>query len=511
MNFVTTISPLTNVRILSGVPLDNSYTDTLTFGSATAQYNYFAAKAKYNKPNMTPVSMQPNTIAVDVVADNLYDCNYIMFQNKNFNNKWFYAFIVGIEFVNVNMSRITFELDVWQTWYFDITIKQCFVEREHVNDDSIGANLVPDNVERGEYVYQLPMTSSIAANKCIVCATTVNADGSTVEGGMLHGVYQGCSYLFYDATDGGAADLNDYLKKLTNATKSDAVVSLFMAWRAMAYDAPIEDNAPRRPSTIDGYTPVNNKLYTDPYVKMIAWDGAGSYAEYSYEFFKDPSNPKFELTWDITPNPSIYAQPKDYSGYGGDTNKLCVTGFPQCSYVIDTYKAWLAQNGGVIGTTINTTSNLANGLALGFGSALTGGALGGIGVATGLGNAFTNTFNSVKEIKVHAALPPTYQGTNSTSVMMANDGLAPHYQAITIRSQFAKRIDDFWSKYGYPINDNKVPNITGRPSWNFVKTQGAVVVGSVPFDDIVKIKSTLNNGITFWHGDFVGDYGRSNK
>ena len=95
--------------------------------------------------------------------------------------------------------------------------------------------------------------------------------------------------------------------------------------------------------------------------------------------------------------------------------------------------------------------------------------------------------------------------------MMANDGLAPHYQAITIRSQFAKRIDHFWSKYGYPINDNKVPNITGRPSWNFVKTQGAVVVGSVPFDDIVKIKSTLNNGITFWHGDYVGDYGRSNK
>ena len=87
MDFITTISPLTNVRILSGVPLDNSYTDTLTFASASAQYTYFSEKTKYNKVNMTPVRMQ-NQIAVDVVADSLYDCNYLMFQNKNFGNKF---------------------------------------------------------------------------------------------------------------------------------------------------------------------------------------------------------------------------------------------------------------------------------------------------------------------------------------------------------------------------------------------------------------------------------------
>lgn len=504
---ITSVSPLTNINLLRGVPLDNSYTDTLTFGSASAQQSYFASKSKYQKVNYTPVRMQ-NAIRVDIVADNLYDCNYIMFQNQNFGNKWFYAFITKIDFININMSEITFELDVWQTWYFDITIKQCMVAREHINNDTIGENLVPEGLEIGDYVMGAVSTSKIASVKNIVVASTVSKDGTSFAGGnMIHGVYSGCGYIFYTASDSGVSDINAYLKQLTDDNKITGVVSIFMAWGAMVKDGTLTDNAPARPTTLDGYSPRNNKLFTNPFVKLLSFDGGGNAHEYYYEYFSNPSSPTFELMWDLTPNPSIYIEPIGYK-LGRDTQRMCITGFPQCSFNIDSYRAWLAQNGGVVGTAFNFGSQLL-GDTLGIaGSAMSGNPL---GVGAGVGNMLGDTFNAFRQVSVQQSLPPQYYGTNSPSALMANNDLHPWYAYQTIRAEFAQRIDEFFDKFGYATNRLKVPNITGRPSWNYVKTMSSTVVGSVPFNDITKIKETLNNGITFWHGDWVGDYGRGNK
>ena len=57
----------------------------------------------------------------------------------------------------------------------------------------------------------------------------------------------------------------------------------------------------------------------------------------------------------------------------------------------------------------------------------------------------------------------------------------------------------------------KVPNMTGRESWNYVKTNNVIISGSVPVDSMDAIKNMFNKGIRFWHGDFVGDYSRSNR
>lgn len=65
--------------------------------------------------------------------------------------------------------------------------------------------------------------------------------------------------------------------------------------------------------------------------------------------------------------------------------------------------------------------------------------------------------------------------------------------------------------FGYATNRVKIPNMNGRQSWNYVKTNDCKIVGSVPFNDISRIKEMFNNGVTFWHGDFVGDYNRSNN
>lgn len=502
---VNPMTPITTVKVLHNIPLDNTYKDTLTFANVSAQVAYFNSKVKYTFSNMTPIRMQ-NQIRIPTTADNLFDCNYIMFQNANFNSKWFFAFITKIEFENVNMCNVTFEIDVMQTWWWDTSVMECFVEREHVSDDTIGRNLVPENLELGEYIMGPVFGSKLNNVKEIVACTTEDGKGGDVQGDMVHGLYQGCAYIHYNASQSGVDNMNTYLKNLTNLNKQDAIVSMFMCWESMLHDGTLTDNAPARPNDLDGYTPRNNKLLTSPYVQLVSFDGVGGSNVYQYEYFQS-AQPQFEISWDVTPNPSVYVTPIGYYK-GRETQRYCITGFPQCAWTIDTYRAWLAQNGGVEGVAADFGYNL-------LGNLLGAGALGLTGNAfmasAGLNHTFKDTFDAFKQVSVQQSLPPSYRGVNSGSAAMANNQLYPHYVAQYIRAEFARKIDGYFDRFGYAVNELKIPNLTGRPSWNYVKTRSACVIGSVPFDDVSKIRSILDNGITFWHGDYVGDYSRANK
>ncbi len=66
--------------------------------------------------------------------------------------------------------------------------------------------------------------------------------------------------------------------------------------------------------------------------------------------------------------------------------------------------------------------------------------------------------------------------------------------------------------YGYSCNKVKVPNISSRPSWNYVKTVGCNITGSVPTSTISKIKEIFDNGVTFWKDTAaVCDYTQDNR
>lgn len=56
-----------------------------------------------------------------------------MYQNENYSNKWFYAFIDGMKYINDSMTEISISTDVWQTWQFDLEFMESFVEREMIN------------------------------------------------------------------------------------------------------------------------------------------------------------------------------------------------------------------------------------------------------------------------------------------------------------------------------------------------------------------------------------------
>lgn len=130
----------TNITLMSGIPFSNDYKNTRWFENKTQQNDYFYSR---NQPyRMLQANFQRvegyNYVSVSASIDELWNVNYMMFQNASYNNKWFYAFVTKLEYVQHKTTYVHFQIDVLQTWMFEMNFKPSFVIREHCplwNDD----------------------------------------------------------------------------------------------------------------------------------------------------------------------------------------------------------------------------------------------------------------------------------------------------------------------------------------------------------------------------------------
>ena len=498
---VNPLTPITKLNILQNVPLDSSYTDTLDFSSVSAQTQYFQSKAKYLRADFAPIRLQ-NVIRVPYTADNLYDCNYIMFNNANFGQKWFYAFITKIDFINVTMSEIHFEIDVMQTWLFDYTVHPSMILREHSATDAQGDNLVLEPIDPGEYVLEEGVASGKMDSYTAVIASADNSTGTP--GGYVGGMFSGLSYIAGQIDDDtGVQNLLSFLEAATEADKADSIVSIFV----MPSDFYTSGNMPvvetvqvvlKAQSQVGNYTPKNKKLLTYPYNYIMVSNTDGQTHAYRYEYFNTEAC-SFVLECGMSCNPEVVLCPYEYNGQTINLDEsMALSGFPQVGYSIDTFRAWLAQNGN------SQFLSLLSGVVGGVASGMTGNAMGVVNSAfTIAGNVSTALQMENKGNQARGA-----QGSGTLVATRQKDFW--FYQK-HVREDYAKIIDDYFTMYGYACNEGQTPNTKSRPYWNYIQTQDAKIIGSIPFDDIVAIKNCYNNGITFWHGDYVGNYNLNNS
>ena len=171
------IAPNSTIKFLTNVPIDETYEHTLWFNTVSDQTTYFNSKALYTLTNQSYVKETDGLLRVSLTVEQLYNCNYIMFQNTSFSNKWFYGFITNIQYRANATSYVTFKIDVIQTWLFDFNVKPSFIEREHSATDVAGENLVPENLETGEYIIdgdvQKLLTDYGAEPIIVVCANFI--------------------------------------------------------------------------------------------------------------------------------------------------------------------------------------------------------------------------------------------------------------------------------------------------------------------------------------------------
>ena len=138
---------------LCNTPLKSDNKNQISFNSREEQFSYFNGLAVRRFSDFT-YQRKDNIIRVPVNAEVLFNdgVNYVMYDNKNFSNRWIYAYITEIEYINANVSHIHIKTDVFQTWFLDCEILPSFVVRETVINDDLFKHTLPENLPTGEQI-----------------------------------------------------------------------------------------------------------------------------------------------------------------------------------------------------------------------------------------------------------------------------------------------------------------------------------------------------------------------
>jgi len=501
-------TPNSRVYLLD-TPLDNTQKNQLYFNSLTEQYNYFIGQQKHHYDGVTYVR-KDNMIKVEDHIDNLWDSNYIMYQNTNFGNKWFYAFITKMEYINDRTTAVYIETDVYQTWLFNTKLKESFVVREHVKDDSYGLHLVDEQLETGEYIMETNDPLNRFGKEYFILAVSDNSPlGSTeLVGNIYAHTPTGLSYWIFENDSTGLAWLKNTIADYTTAGKSDAIVMIFTVPKFLIEnvidDPDFDFNTPipsqtfyafdnitlyKRLTMLDGYTPKNKKMFSYPYKFLYVTNGNGGNAIYRYEDFnnEDATKMVFNLTGGIMPDPKIMLSPVNYKGEGYFEYGLTLSGFPLGSWVTDTYNAWLSSNAGV-----NSISLIGGASAL-IGGAVTGNLLMAGGGALSIAHLMAQRYQA-------SIQPDQAKGQVGSGNLLFSVGMLDYFIShMSIKKEYAKRIDDYFTVFGYKVNALKVPEVKSRRYWNYIQTIDVNIDGSIPSEDMARLKKIYNDGVTLWH------------
>lgn len=562
------IEPNSTIKVLRGIPWDNTYQHTPRFINRTAQETYMNSKVAFTLGKHAYVREGRGYLKVEKNVEELIGCNYLMFQNPKPDGtmgKVFYAFITATEYINPVTTEIRYEIDVIQTWFLDCKLGQCFIERSHSATDKIGDNTVTEDISIGDYFCSQTenITNDIVWAFCAITGDLYYQFGA---GGGWKKSNNICPR-------GGLPSMLNYTFFSLNSfdENEEANGRLVFSWSSAIRD--LLDNHPNstlalgimpvnfygenagEPSTIasknaysltksftwdttkcfEGYASSikNKKMFTFPYCCLELTNQQGDTAQYKYEYFNPQSfgapsyTPKitFNIWSDPTPDPSILVAPKFYAGETINLDyTIHLTDFPFIGYTTDVYKNWLAMNKNQRSANYNKVEtqmgmSAINGIVGTATSVATGNAVGAVNsIASGLSGLVNGSLEidslmaKEADLKARHAQPIAGKGSN---LMFVNRNFMIKAKAMSLKWERAKRIDDYFSVYGYAERKIGTPNISSRPYWNYIKLANANITpinGGVPADDVSAIVRILSNGITFWHNpNNIGNYSLDNS
>ena len=147
------IPPNSVIHCLHNVPLDANYENTVWYSNEQEQYNDFIQYSKIHFDNTMYSSPSKGVLRVQATYAQLLDCNYLMFKNTSFENKWLYAFIYRVNYVSNEVTDIYFTIDVMQSWLKQIQFSgdKTFIAREIPTEDEVWTWQIPEDVQAGFY------------------------------------------------------------------------------------------------------------------------------------------------------------------------------------------------------------------------------------------------------------------------------------------------------------------------------------------------------------------------
>lgn len=527
------IQPNGTVRVLRDTGLNNTYQHTRYFASRSAQTSYFEGKTHITLTDQSYSRPSRGFIRIERKATDLYNCDYLMFRNAEYGDKWFYAFITSIDYISNNTSQINFELDVIQTWFFEYDLGECFVKRCHTSTDSIGEHLEPEPVSFSDYKYD-ELSSLILAPSLIYLTFApfkLPYSGSQTDvpaGGHLCGMYQGLAVQAWTETE-----LSNNLLGLREEVASSIISIVGVPTGFISYQADhsvlngsnySQDVACMTYSRdFESYTPQNNKLFTYPYNALYVTSLSGQSQLLRWEYFENPSAVEFNLTLAVQPNPELVVAPLKYGGglagssssliYPNYDYKITFSDFPKATWCGNYFASWFANQGikevlgavtGVIGSMGMTGSQGVSGAGVSSKSSgsVGAGVAGAVTTGMSVGVDFANA-------SYHPDIPHGNGGGGNG--IIAKQGVDIKCYRKFINRNDAQRIDKFFTVFGYAVNTYMQVPRKNRPHWTFVQTVNCTVRGDMPAGVAGQIAEIHNHGITYWNGGTIGDYNRDNR
>lgn len=285
-----------------------------------------------------------------------------------------------------------------------------------------------------------------------------------------------------------------------------------------------------RPTSLDGYVPKNNRMFCYPFCYFNISNNAGTSLPYRYEDFSSTVSFKMDGCFGVSGN--VKATPLNYKNISSSENGMdySINGpkYPVLSWASDSYTNWLTQNSVNMETQLKTAAiattvgAVAGGISGGASAVIDKAAKATVvrNVAAGtLVGGLSNSgdlFNTIREQHV-AKTQANMVADQVKGNLGAGDYLWSKYHSpftfmpMSVKAEYARCADEYFSMFGYATNRVKVPNLFGRRNWNYVKTIGCYIEGDIPQADMQEIKSMFDRGITLWHNPAnFADYSANN-
>ena len=525
---------------------------TIDFSSAAARDTFFSSSNGVATITHTAFNgnatyiREHDVITVGVNADVLdaSGVNYCRYINPQAGNFYRYCFIDEIEYVAPETTRLHIRIDAFVTNIGSINYNQCFVEREHVANDTRGLHTLPEDVPTGNIVcngvtYELCSDLS-ARSKSIFDSNYYAAIFMTEHTFTAKGDYDSfiggnanCSYIVAPES---IDDLGAFIEYITDINKSDSIIGIIPLLRdfttAEEVNVPagvaqevgtnkvyiLSDNGGAMYSvslysnftTLDGYTPHNNKLYTYPYNYMSVVSSNGSNAIIEYE--KITANNNFLVSYSATMSPTLTLTPHNYNGVTNCLDK-CVSfsQFAPIAYSIDTYNAWYAQNKNVVDLTLYEKAGAI--VKAGAGALNAQSFSQANGAAENVAAQTGNAIQWLASLKDMQRRPDEMRGTLCGNAMLYMEKGGIQALDMCVKAEYAELIDRYFDMFGYNVSITKTPQISSRAHYNYCKTIGSNVYGAIAEDQKEMIDTLFNDGITVWHisnGAIYGQYDTQN-
>jgi len=582
------VIPNSQVRLLSDVPFHLNYEHVRRFENESDQFTYFNSKP-FQAFNDLTYQREETFIKVPMGYDKLYNYNYLMYQNKEFGGKWFYAFVTRKEYVNPETTRIYFEMDVFQSWQFQMEWNPSYIVREHRTrwnvDGTPVINTLDEGLDYGSAYKVVSAEQYLPSNGIyylvVACKKAMHEGMTDTYYASVNGLPQLLVYYVHPfflnggsvaSNLGGISPVEDFLAVLYTQTEAvNNVVSIYIT--DMLPNNPIYSNNSLAFATTnfqkvnlanqlngvsvstvfvtdqdygslnyvvgdkyDGYDEVTeSKLLMFPYTLTEIVDMRGHKVTYKNEYINNDSliisilgslgvnqktsyTVKDYLTGDLTDDIIKYQVNQEVGLINNDPNDLPI--------FTDLLGAYLQGNRNTLQH--QKTQAITNVVTSTIGGTISGGTLGTLGgpVGAGAGALIGGTSalisSGISAFQQIQGMNAKQRDIANTPPQLSNMGSNPYFDygnRLTgiwiikrqITAEYQKRLTDFFKMFGYKVNELKLPNLKTRESFNFVQTSGAHIVGDIPQEPLSALKAIFNKGVTLWHGDFIGDYSRSNN